>query len=224
MDLCRTRDVLLGILPLEEMLPLEQAVELFKPQTVDHNVKELPPEAVITQNTKIVAPESSRPFEDAERKQRAKEAAAAAKKEAAKQAAAKKKAKKLQNTLFGEGNDDVESLFSADLKKPTTSPVKKPKPAQNSKSIKSPSTSTSTPASESTTKKITETPAIEPPRPAKPKSVGAMSLSAALEKPKKKLFDDNDDALDKRKPKQPPKKEKPKDSLFDDDDDIILKL
>ncbi|KAH0791220.1 TBC1 domain family member 5 [Histomonas meleagridis] len=40
MDIRRTRDVLLGILPIEEMLPLEQAVELFRPISVEYQVKE----------------------------------------------------------------------------------------------------------------------------------------------------------------------------------------
>ena len=38
MDLRRTRDLLLGILPLDEMLPLEQAVALFSPATVEMKV------------------------------------------------------------------------------------------------------------------------------------------------------------------------------------------
>lgn len=40
MDLRRTRDTLLGILPLDEMIPLEQAVALFKPNTVVMKVVE----------------------------------------------------------------------------------------------------------------------------------------------------------------------------------------
>ncbi|OHS94967.1 hypothetical protein TRFO_38856 [Tritrichomonas foetus] len=36
MDLRRTRDILIGILPVEEMLPLEMAVELFTPQKVEY--------------------------------------------------------------------------------------------------------------------------------------------------------------------------------------------
>lgn len=40
MDLRRTRDMLLGILPLDEMIPLEQAVALFKVPTVEMKVVE----------------------------------------------------------------------------------------------------------------------------------------------------------------------------------------
>ena len=113
MDLCRTRDCLLGILPLEEMLPLDQAVELFKPQTVDHNVKELPPESVITQNTKIVPPESFRPFEkSSQSKPKSKKAAIKAKKAALKSQKAQKEA---ESILFASVEND--DLFSANLKK-----------------------------------------------------------------------------------------------------------
>lgn len=31
-DIGRTRDILLGIIPMNEMLPLDQTVEMFKPQ------------------------------------------------------------------------------------------------------------------------------------------------------------------------------------------------
>lgn len=41
MDLRRTRDILLGILPIEEMMPLEMAVELFKPQKVEYKPVEV---------------------------------------------------------------------------------------------------------------------------------------------------------------------------------------
>ena len=40
MDIRRTRDVLLGILPIEELLPLEQAIELFKPANIEFSVQE----------------------------------------------------------------------------------------------------------------------------------------------------------------------------------------
>lgn len=38
MDLSRTRDILLGIIPIDEMLPLEQAIELFKPVNVEQDL------------------------------------------------------------------------------------------------------------------------------------------------------------------------------------------
>ncbi|KAK8897101.1 hypothetical protein M9Y10_015035 [Tritrichomonas musculus] len=41
MDLRRTRDILLGILPADEMLPLEMALELFKPQKVEYKPVEV---------------------------------------------------------------------------------------------------------------------------------------------------------------------------------------
>lgn len=41
MDLRRTRDILLGILPSDEMLPLEMALELFKPQKVEYKPVEI---------------------------------------------------------------------------------------------------------------------------------------------------------------------------------------
>jgi hypothetical protein len=50
MDLRRTRDLLYGLLEVEEMLPLEQAVELFRPASVDADEvvePEKPPEAEI---------------------------------------------------------------------------------------------------------------------------------------------------------------------------------
>ena len=36
MDLRRTRDILLGILPIEELIPLEMALELFKPTKIEY--------------------------------------------------------------------------------------------------------------------------------------------------------------------------------------------
>lgn len=41
MDLRRTRDILLGILPSDEMLPLEMALEIFKPQKVEYKPVEI---------------------------------------------------------------------------------------------------------------------------------------------------------------------------------------
>lgn len=40
MDIRRTRDVLLGILPIEELMPLEQAIELYKPSNIEFAVEE----------------------------------------------------------------------------------------------------------------------------------------------------------------------------------------
>jgi len=59
MDLRRTRDCLLGILPLDDMLPLEQAVALFRPTPVELNVVvEKEEEKVHVQSDTLVLPKA----------------------------------------------------------------------------------------------------------------------------------------------------------------------
>ncbi|KAK8885963.1 hypothetical protein M9Y10_041422 [Tritrichomonas musculus] len=211
MDLCRTRDVLLGILPLDEMLPLEQAVELFKPQTVDYQVKQLPPESVITQNTKIVPPESNRPKNNSEDVSHQQNESPSEDKNNASNShqdkstnpsiklSKKKQKKEAEQILFGDDfNDD---LFSAKLKEPSN---------PQSQSIPPPQAS-QTPSQPQPVK--TQSQAQAPaPAPAQP------------EQQQKGIFKQKQPLKKTQSLPPPPKKEKskPKKNDFVDDDDVFI--
>ena len=203
MDLCRTRDVLLGILPLDEMLPLEQAVELFKPQTVDYQIKQLPPDSVIKQNTKIVPPESAirsknssdnlndasfEPLISEDNANKAPPSSSISKPR-------KKQKKDAEQILFGDDiNDD---LFSAKLKEPSNPPPKSdppPPPKQLQASQPAPQT------------QVKSTPQPQP-----------------QDQPQKGIFKQK--VPPKKASAPPPKKEKPKpkkNDIVDDDDDVFI--
>lgn len=214
MDLCRTRDVLLGILPLDEMLPLEQAVELFKPQTVDYQIKQLPPESVIQQNTKIVPPGSAiRSKSSTENLDSTptlstlitndnviKNSNSAAPPKNTK----RKQKKEAEQILFGDDfNDD---LFSAKLKEPSNPPPQQ----QQQQPDPSP------PKQTQQTQPVAQTQAQEnPPPPVQQQDQTQKGIFKQKTPPKKK-----DSA-----PPPPSKKEKPKpkkNDIFDDDDVFIL--